>query len=278
MELEQAKNAVMEASKQLVALGLVARTWGNVSCRVGEGSFLITPSGKPYEHLQKDQLVLVDLKDLSYPKGVKPSSEKKLHREVYALKKEIGCVIHTHQEMASLAGLLGRDIPVSKQGSALLKETIPVAEYGLPGTKSLVKNASHAIVSNNSRTVLLANHGALCFGLDAEETLEIARQLEIECREYLAKLEGKEGKAGSRSVPVEFTGLESDKASIPEEAMRIASSLKGGELRTMLFHSSPAVLEASNKLTHLPSYLDDFAQIAGARIAVVDSDSVSVRH
>lgn len=281
MELEQAKKAVMEASKQLVALGLVARTWGNVSCRVGEGSFLITPSGKPYEHLQKDQLVLVDLEDLSYPKGVKPSSEKKLHREVYALKKEIGCVIHTHQEMASLAGLLGRDIPVSKQGSALLKETIPVAEYGLPGTRSLVKNASHAIGANNARTVLLANHGALCFGLDAAETLKIARQLEIECREYLAELvplKGKEGEAGSRSMPVEITGLESDKASIPAEAMRIASSLKGEELRTMLFHSSPAVLEASNKLTHLPSYLDDFAQIAGARIAVVDSGSDSVRH
>ncbi|NBK22604.1 MAG: class II aldolase/adducin family protein, partial [Spirochaetia bacterium] len=159
MKLEQAKDAVMEASKQLVELGLVARTWGNVSCRVGEGHFLITPSGKPYDHLKKDQLVLVDLEDLSYQKGVKPSSEKKLHREVYKLNKDVSCVIHTHQEMASLVGLLGKDIPVSKQGRSLLGETIPVAKYGLPGTKTLVKNAGAVITSNNATTVLLANHG-----------------------------------------------------------------------------------------------------------------------
>ncbi len=283
MELEQAKNAVMEASGQLVALGLVARTWGNVSCRVGESHFLITPSGKPYESLTKDQLVLVSLEDLSYPKGVKPSSEKKLHREVYKLKKDVGCVMHTHQEMASLAGLLGKNIPVNKEGESLLGKTIAVAKYGLPGTNTLVKNAGKAITHNKTKTVLLANHGSLCFGLDATETLEIAKRLEVECRSHLTKLVpllGEEGDLKVRTLPVVLSRLEEEpehaeelhqgQELIPKRARKIASSLAAGEgvQKIVLFHSSPAVLAAGKTLTSLPSYLDDFAQIAGAVVPV----------
>ena len=286
MELEQAKDAVMEASKQLVALGLVARTWGNVSCRVDEGHFLITPSGKPYELLKKDQLVLVDLEDLSYLKGVKPSSEKKLHREVYKQKKDVSCVIHTHQEMASLAGLLGKGIPVSKQGKFLLGETIPTAMYGLPGTKALVKNAGKAISGGNATTVLLANHGALCFGSTEAETLEIAKQLEVECRVYLANLVPLFGGDGGEKATTQFvvfagSGSETNisqtqnqnHTSIPKEAMKVASLLEtdGGGKRCILFHSSPAVLEGGRRLKRLPSYLDDFAQIAGTKISVIEA-------
>lgn len=265
MKLEQAKDAVMEASKQLVELGLVARTWGNVSCRVGEGHFLITPSGKPYDHLKKDQLVLVDLEDLSYQKGVKPSSEKKLHREVYKLKKDVSCVIHTHQEMASLAGLLGKDIPVNKQGRSLLGETIPVAKYGLPGTKTLVKNAGAVITSNNATTVLLANHGSLCFGSDEKETLEIAKQLEVECRAYLTELVPLFGEENKEKI----------QTTIPKEVTKVASLLGGrdDQQRVILFHTSPAVLEVSKRLEKLPSYLDDFAQIAGAKVVVIGPDA-----
>ncbi len=289
MELEQAKDAVMEASKQLVALGLVARTWGNVSCRVGESHFLITPSGKPYEKLQKDQLVLVALDDLSYPKGVKPSSEKKLHREVYKQKKDVSCVIHTHQEMASLVGLLGEDIPVSKLGEPLLGKTIPVAKYGLPGTKTLVKNAGKAIVSNNATTILLANHGALCFGSDEKETLGIAKQLELECRAHLAKLVPLFGETKVQSQSVCIVGNTRDvktksnqdkehaieQSRVPKRAIRIASFLEadGDEKDYILYHSSPAVLEVSKRMKKLSSYLDDFAQIAGTKISVVEANT-----
>ncbi|HKM07201.1 MAG TPA: class II aldolase/adducin family protein [Sphaerochaeta sp.] len=288
MKLEQAKDAVMEASKQLVALGLVARTWGNVSCKVGEGHFLITPSGKPYEHLTKDQLVLVSLEDLSYPKGVKPSSEKKLHREVYKQKKDVECVIHTHQEMASLAGLLGKNIPVSKQGRLLLGDTIPAARYGLPGTKTLVKNAGAVIAGNNVTSALLANHGSLCFGRNETETLAIAKQLEVECKAYLTKLVplfGEEGEdkgethlilteESSAIQPQQIQNKDTIQETILKEVTKVASLLQENDdqIKSILFHTSPAVLAVSRKLDKLSSYLDDFAQIAGAKIPIVEAD------
>ena len=53
MDILQAKKEVIAAGLRLVEKGLIARTWGNVSCRVDENSFVITPSGKPYEGLTR---------------------------------------------------------------------------------------------------------------------------------------------------------------------------------------------------------------------------------
>ena len=66
MDILQAKKEVIAAGLRLVEKGLIARTWGNVSCRVDENSFVITPSGKPYEGLTPDDIVEVKIDTLSY--------------------------------------------------------------------------------------------------------------------------------------------------------------------------------------------------------------------
>ena len=44
-----AKELVVKAGLELVRNGLIARTWGNVSCRLDDKTFAITPSGRSYE-------------------------------------------------------------------------------------------------------------------------------------------------------------------------------------------------------------------------------------
>jgi len=51
VSLQQAREDVVQAGKQLVKAGLIARTWGNVSARISESQFVITPSGRAYETL-----------------------------------------------------------------------------------------------------------------------------------------------------------------------------------------------------------------------------------
>ena len=46
MTLHEAKETVVLAGKKLVESGLIARTWGNVSCRISDSHFVITPSGR----------------------------------------------------------------------------------------------------------------------------------------------------------------------------------------------------------------------------------------
>ena len=58
-ELEEAKKLVVAAGKKLVESGLIARTWGNVSARISDTQFVITPSGRAYETLTPKEVVVV---------------------------------------------------------------------------------------------------------------------------------------------------------------------------------------------------------------------------
>ena len=63
MNIEKAREQILQAAARLVKDGLIERTWGNISARVSETQFLITPSGLPYETLRADQLLLVNIAD-----------------------------------------------------------------------------------------------------------------------------------------------------------------------------------------------------------------------
>ena len=52
---QEARTLVVEAGRRLLERGLVARTWGNISARISEHRFVITPSGLAYETMTPDQ-------------------------------------------------------------------------------------------------------------------------------------------------------------------------------------------------------------------------------
>ena len=62
----EARELILSSVCRLVGAGLVARTWGNVSARISEEQFLITPSGLGYDIMTPEDLVLVNISDLSY--------------------------------------------------------------------------------------------------------------------------------------------------------------------------------------------------------------------
>ncbi len=186
MELLKAKEIVVEAGKKLVSTGLIARTWGNVSCRVDDESFVITPSGRAYETLTPDDIVLVKTADLSYEGDIKPSSEKGIHAQCYLLRPECNFVIHTHQVNASIVSALGCDINnVTAESAAVIGDNIPVASYGLPGTGKLRKGVVNALMRSDSKAVIMKHHGAVCLGRDYDEAFKIASELETVCLRYL---------------------------------------------------------------------------------------------
>ena len=76
MDILEAKRTVIRAGIELVKEGLIQRTWGNVSCRVSDTQFVITPSGRDYLSLEPGDIVAVNIADLAYEGDVKPSSEK----------------------------------------------------------------------------------------------------------------------------------------------------------------------------------------------------------
>lgn len=186
MDILEAKKIVVEAGKQLVATGLIARTWGNVSCRVSDTEFVITPSGRAYESLTPDDIVTVNLYDLSYDGDIKPSSEKGLHAQCYILRPETNFVIHTHQANASIVSAMGCDINnIEGESKEIVGDNIPVSSYGLPGTGKLREGVVGALKRSDSKAVIMKSHGAVCLGTDYDDAFKVANEVEKICAEYI---------------------------------------------------------------------------------------------
>ena len=167
-----ARALVIEAGHRLVENKLIARTWGNISARISENEFIITPSGRAYDTLTPDDLVKVRADDLGYSGEIKPSSEKGVHACAYLIRSECNFVIHTHQFYASAVCAGGEDIPFA-----------PCAAYGLPGTKKLKANVSDCISRNSGADCfLMEKHGALILGAGFDDAFEKAEKLEEMCR------------------------------------------------------------------------------------------------
>ena len=225
MDVLTAKQLVIAAGEKLVETGLIARTWGNVSCRVDDKTFVITPSGKPYIGLTPDDIVEVAINTLEWGGNVKPSSEKGIHAEVYKAYPEAGFVIHTHQKVASAVSALSNGIEsVAGEAAKLIGNVIHLGGYGLPGTKKLKKGVTNALKLSPSKAVIMAHHGALCFGKDSDEAFEVANSLEKVCADYI--LENAKSKLGLKSDNLDdFCTEIADKLTKSQKTVEIDKSM-----------------------------------------------------
>jgi len=182
--IDPIKQQILEGGQRLLKEGLVARTWGNISIRVDETHMLITPSGRPYEELTPDDIVLVNYHTSAFEGSVKPSSEKELHCEIYRTRKEIHAVIHTHQMNASTVAAAHREVPpILDDMTQIIGPTVRVAEYALPSTKKITKKTVKALKGRNA--ALMANHGAVCVGRDLDEAFVVCQVLEKACKAFI---------------------------------------------------------------------------------------------
>lgn len=184
MDIPGAKELVCRSGLRLQEQGLVARTWGNISCRADENRFVITPSGITYSRLTPDDMMVVNIHDLAFAGNTKPSSESGVHAGIYQSRPEITAVIHTHQAAASSVSA-GRErvVPLKGEAAAIIGHNINIAGYALPGTRKLIRSALNAL--GNNYAVLLGNHGAICIGTDMDHAFKVAMTLETACQEFV---------------------------------------------------------------------------------------------
>lgn len=155
---------------------------GNVSVRWGEGC-LITPSGVPYAQLTPDMIVAMTL-DGSYDGALKPSSEWRLHADIYHARPDVGAVVHTHAPHAVAVSCLRRDVPpfhymIGVTGG----DTLRVADYATFGTVELSAAMMRAL--DGRKACLLANHGLIATGATLDRAVWLAGEVESLCQHYI---------------------------------------------------------------------------------------------
>lgn len=172
--------AIIEVCRAMNASGLNQGTSGNVSVRHGDG-FLITPSGVPYDALLPDDIVVMSLEGEAEEGD--PSSEWRMHRDIYRGRTEAGAVLHAHPTFCTALSCLHQDIPpfhymVAVAGGG----DIRCAPYATFGTPELSEGMLGAM--KDRRACLLANHGMICFAEHLDETLALGIEVETLARQY----------------------------------------------------------------------------------------------
>lgn len=184
MEIQEAKQKIWEAGKKLLAEGLVKGTWGNISLRVDIDTMVITPSGREYQDLKPVEMVEVNILTYEYKGKIKPSSEFKMHAEIFRKRREINAVIHTHPPSASTVAAARREVPpVLDDMAQIIGPTVRVADYARSSSRKMNKGALKAL--KGRMACLLANHGAVCLGRDLDEAFVVSQVLEKACRTFI---------------------------------------------------------------------------------------------
>lgn len=170
------------AARRLAAAGMNPGRSGNLSVRV-QGGFAITPSGAPYDTLHPHDLVFLDADGNHGGGQARPSSEWRMHRDVYHHFAQAAAVVHTHSPFATTLACLGRGIPSFHYEVAFAGgPDIRCAPYATFGTQEL---SDHAIAAlDGRRACLLANHGALAWGESVEDAAGLAEKVESLARLY----------------------------------------------------------------------------------------------
>ena len=169
--------ALAKAGKHLWEGGLMPGTSGNLSMRIPRG-LLITPSGTPWPELTPSDLVELepDGKPLRAFAAV-PSSEWRLHVDIYEKRPEITAIVHTHSRYATTLSCLRRPIPAVHYMIAVSGQSqVRCADYATYGTLELGQNAVRAL--EGSKACLLANHGLIALGATLKEAVKVAFEIE----------------------------------------------------------------------------------------------------
>lgn len=180
--------ALAATARESARLGLNPGASGNVSVRLA-GGFLITPSGLPNELLGPEQMVVVDMAGQAAG-PLKPSSEWRIHRDVYRARPEVQAVVHAHSPYAVSLACLRQGLPAFHyMVAAAGGKDIRCADYATFGTQALSDAVLAAL--RERRACLMANHGLVAVGGSLDAALALAVEVEALCAQYWrAKLLG----------------------------------------------------------------------------------------
>ena len=154
------REEIVNTAQKAYREGMMAATSGNLSCYdAASGSIAITPSGMDYTIMKPEDIVIIDL-DGNVLSGHKPSSEWKMHAEIYRHLPQYRAIVHTHSPNATAYAVLRKEIPcVLVEMLLFLGGSIEVADYAAQGSAAVGTNCLPILVRKPA--CLLANHGVV---------------------------------------------------------------------------------------------------------------------
>ena len=174
---------IVQIGRLVFQKGWVAANDGNITIRLDPERVLATPTGVSKGMMHPDDLIVMDMQGNKISGRLQGTSEIGMHLTVYKMRPDVKAVVHAHPPVATGYATAGRQL-----NEALLPEVIislgcvPLADYGLPGTPALTEGMLPLIPKYDA--LLMANHGAVCYGEDVYKAY-----FRMETMEHFARIQ-----------------------------------------------------------------------------------------
>ena len=175
----QLRQEIVRVTRIVANQGLIRSSDGNLSVRLDENHFMMTPSGLYKMAMEPDDPIVVNEKGevLVGKMGLKPTSEINMHLEAFRQRPDVNAVLHAHPPYATALTIAGLPFPTDYLPEVLIAlGEVPVAKYGTPGTPALAESIHELIKTHNA--IILSHHGSITVGKSLEEALIALERLE----------------------------------------------------------------------------------------------------
>ena len=183
MTYQTERELVCQVGRLLYERGYVAANDGNISLRVGEDRLLMTPSGVSKGRMTPEMLVVTDMNGTVIEGNRHPSSEGKLHLEVYRMRSDVNAVVHAHPTVSTAFAVCRQGLEEPYLAEMVLGlGAVPCTQsFAMLSTEEVPQSVRPYLADHNA--LLLANHGALAWGGDLWEAFD-----RLETVEHTAKI------------------------------------------------------------------------------------------
>jgi ribulose-5-phosphate 4-epimerase/fuculose-1-phosphate aldolase len=182
-----ARDEICEVGRSIFDRGLTFGSTGNISLRLKEGGWLMTPTNASLGRLDPARLSKFDAEE-RFVSGDPATKEAFLHFGMYRQRRDAGAVVHLHSThsvaVSILADIDPRDaLPPLTAYFVMRVGKLPLVPYFPPGDQALAKAVEKLAGAHHA--VLLANHGPVVAGTSLANAQYATEELEETAKLYL---------------------------------------------------------------------------------------------
>ena len=188
VEKEQAlRERIVFHGRSLFDRGLAAGSSGNISVRLDDDGWLLTPTDSCLGQLDSSKLSKLDWQGRLIS-GDPPSKEAFLHRAMYEERTNANAIVHLHSTYSAAVSCIdGLDtascLPALTPYFVMKVGRLPLIPYHRPGDPTLA-DAIRGLARSHA-ALLLANHGPIVSGVSLEAAVYATEELEETAKLFL---------------------------------------------------------------------------------------------
>ena len=186
-KIVKSREQICRLGESLFNRGFTVGSSGNISVRLSDDRWLVTPTNACLGRLDPERLSVIDA-SVNLIDGDPPTKESFLHLAIYDQRPSDGAVVHLHSTHSVAVSLLpdvnpNQPIPPLTAYYVMKVRDLILLPYYAPGDLSLA-NAVRAVAGKH-HAVLLANHGPIISGKTVEEAVYASEELEETSKLFL---------------------------------------------------------------------------------------------